>query len=253
MAFTSEIYLYLYDSILDRNRLFILINTGASENTNYIVFSKTSEKPLNMIIDINFMIENKITGEFPVDKTTYTLLKTDISLDQYFTEDQRQILENEQYILNIRVYINRMDSVNPDSFTIKNILWFSNANQETISNKIKTQINKLMRIIKLKILYKIINKYKKDVGIHLNAFAILENINTYIGSGDNKQIKPLLTQVLNGTLDLSEINQNEKDLIKCIMTYGGKVDGKEIDNIEEHKACSKTIVTVYKTYKELRF
>lgn len=98
-----------------------------------------------------------------------------------------------------------------------------------------------------------INKYKNDVGIHLNAFTILENINTYIGSGKNGDITSLLTQVLNGTLDLSEINKNDKELIKCIMTYGGKVNGKEIDNIEDLSACSNTILIVYKTYKELRF
>tara|TARA_B100001059_G_C17827615_1_gene582400 strand:- start:972 stop:2144 length:1173 start_codon:yes stop_codon:yes gene_type:complete len=100
-----------------------------------------------------------------------------------------------------------------------------------------------------------INNYKKDFGIKsdVNAFAILENINTYIDSGENDEIKPLLTQVLNGTLDLSEINKNDKELIKCIMTYGGKVNGKEIDNIEDLSACSKTILKVYKTYKELRF
>lgn len=293
MAFTSEIYLYLYDSILVRGRLFILIKTGEPiYKPNYIVFAKTTSKITNIIMDISVMIKENIeyrNDEFVVGKTTYTVCKSNISLVKYFKEYQRQILKEQQYILDINEYLDSMnrDDDKYDSFTIKNILTFSNSieniyqkylftlipenikklkltvdqlseeiktvlkkhdqkkkDYKTKLNKIKTQINKLMLNIKLKILYKIINKYKKTLEIHhLNPFEILNNINTYIQSDGDNKIKERLNELLNGTLDVSKIKDKE-ELIKCIMLFGIAAEYNMNDSCKNKQ--------IYKVY-ELRF
>lgn len=98
----------------------------------------------------------------------------------------------------------------------------------------KSKIKKIKKVL----------KYKKELHIDLNAYKILKNINTYIDSGDNNEIKNRLNELLNGTLDLSEIKDKEKDLLECIMLFGIPAEFNMNDSCKNKQ--------IYKVY-ELRF
>ena len=275
MAFT---YLYLFGSTPENDRLYILINNLAPKNIDYIVFAKTTSFIRKIIININNILSKNTNAEFVDNENTkYTVCESNISLNKYFSEEQQKILTINNYIENIEHASIKIKNILSFSNSIENIyqkylftlipenIKKLNLDEDQLSekiktvlqkheqkiedyetnlNKINTKINILMLNIKLKILYKIINKYKKTLEIHhLNAYKILNNINTYIESGGNDKIKTHLNALLNGTLDLSNVDVKEKELIKCIMLFGIATEFSMNDS------CKNNHYTVY----ELRF